>query len=276
MSLMPMYISDINRVENRDKDKRCNLTREEEAKLSSRIALGDKEARTKLINSNLRLVVYIAKKYNGLGIDLEDLIQEGNVGLIRAVDKFDGDRNIKFSTYAAYLIKQSIQKLFQDKAKMISIPRYMYKLISNLETVLKQFGESKKSTLVEIAKKLGVSLKRLESIMHAKVVKDLKRAFGNEKPDDNDENFLDTLVLAPESDEPEASVFQNELREDVHQALGALDDRSHMILVKRYVDKLTLKEIGQEFGINKERVRQLQDMALEKLGRNRQLTKYTE
>lgn len=254
-----MYLKDIGRVP--------LLSGEEELRLAKEMSEGSAEAKEKLINANLRLVVSIAKRYVGRGMAFLDLIQEGNLGLMKAVEKFDYTKGFKFSTYATWWIRQAITRSIADQARTIRIPVHMVETINKLvkvsRSLLQQYG--REPTSAEIAEAMGISEARVMEIQ--KIAQDpvsLESPIGEEEDSHLGDFVVDDKAVAP-IDAAEA----NMLKEQVNEILGTLAPREAMVLILRYGLRdnrpRTLEEVGKVFNVTRERIRQIEAKALRRL-----------
>ncbi|MEM6886279.1 MAG: sigma-70 family RNA polymerase sigma factor [Verrucomicrobiota bacterium] len=245
------------------------LSREEEIALSRKVQKGNKKARQQMIAANLRLVVKIAKEYNGYGLPLSDLISEGNLGLIRAVEKFDPERGTKFSTYASWWIKQAVRRALANQSKTIRLPVHVIDKLTRINRLNSQLTEElgREPDEQELADELEMSTKKLNMLRRASQhTLSLDQPVGN---DENNTSSLTDLVQDFGAVDPSIELETQNMHELVKDSLDILNERELKILGLRFgLDgnkPLTLAEIGEEFGVTRERIRQLQNGALQKL-----------
>lgn len=268
-----MYLKEIGKVP--------LLSADEEIELAKKMENGDEEAKKKLCESNLRLVVSIAKRYVGRGMLFLDLIQEGNIGLIKAVDKFDWRKGYKFSTYATWWIRQAITRSIADQARTIRIPVHMVETINKLMRIqrqlLQEYGRDAKPE--EIAKEMDLSVEKVREILKiAQEPVSLETPIGEEE-DSHLGDFIEDDKIASPSD---AATFSM-LKEQLMEVLGTLTDREQKVLKLRFGLEdgraRTLEEVGKEFDVTRERIRQIEAKALRKLrhpSRSKKLKDYLE
>ena len=268
-----MYLKEIGKVP--------LLSPDEEIELAKKIELGDEEAKKKLAESNLRLVVSIAKRYAGRGMQLLDLIQEGNLGLIKAVEKFDYRKGYKFSTYATWWIRQAITRAIADQARTIRIPVHMVETINKLIRVSRQLLQElgREPSPEEIAAEMNMPVERVREILKiSQEPVSLETPIGEEEDSHLGDFIQDDNVPVP----ADAAAFTL-LKEQLEEVLGTLTEREQKVLTLRFGLEdgraRTLEEVGKEFNVTRERIRQIEAKALRKLrhpSRSRKLKDYLE
>jgi RNA polymerase primary sigma factor len=259
-SPLQIYLQDINDTP--------LLSAEQERELAERVAEGDPYAREHMVKANLRLVVNIARGYLGKGLSLEDLIEEGNLGLMRAVEGFDGLMDTRFSTYASYWIKQSIRRAVMNTGKPIRLPAYMVSLLSKWKRASTVLSErlGRPATAEEVGKALRLSKRKIGIVAKAIRVNNLtphSETLHEEGP------ALDDVLTDERSKAPETQLIEADDLDRIFEHIDELDQREASVIRMRFglesYDPMTLREVGENLGLTRERVRQLENQALQKL-----------
>jgi RNA polymerase primary sigma factor len=260
VSSLSVYLREINKIP--------LLTRSEEIDLARQAARGIKEAKEKLIKANLRFVVNVAKKYQNQGLTLSDLISEGNLGLITAVDKFDVEKGYHFISYAVWWIKQSILKAICEKSRMIRLPLNRANELLQIEKVKREIGSNKdgEADIDEIADFLDMDKSRINDLINAS-----KEFVSLETPlsSDKDANTISDLMEDTKGADPEEILINNTLQESIEEVLSTLTEKESNVIRYRFGLKgerpHSLKEIGDKYNLTKERIRQIEKKAISRL-----------
>ena len=259
--VLSIYLREINRIP--------LLSYDEEYELALKAKAGDKAARDRIINANLRFVVSVAKKFRGNGLPLSDLIDEGNIGLITALDKFEPEKGYHFISYAVWWIRQSIMKAISEKSRAVRLPLNRSNELIQIQKAQKSLMhemEKTAPTAEEIADLTGLDRKLVDDLLS--ISQDIV-SFDSpvRKDDESDSTFGD--FIEDEADGPETQVIDSSLKDEVQGILSVLTDKERAIIIKRFgldgSEPKSLKEIGEGYGLTKERIRQIEKRALEKL-----------
>lgn len=284
-TVTPTYFDDVSddsvRLYLREIGKIPLLSAEEELALAQKVVAGDKRAKDQMAEANMRLVVSIAKRYSGRGLDFLDLIREGNTGLLRAVEKFDPDKGFKFSTYATWWIRQAITRAIADQARTIRIPVHMVETINKLLRTQRRMTQelNREPTIEELAKELEMEPEKVEYVMKIKQdIHSLDAGVGRDG--DDEDSVLGDFIEDEDAKSPEETAASQLLKEQVQEILDALSEREQKIIKMRFGledgKQHTLEEVGQEFSVTRERIRQIEAKALAKLRKHKDAKKLYE
>ena len=263
------------------------LTAEEEKELAKRVERGDIEARKRMIEANLRLVVNVAMKYKSSGLPLEDLIQEGNLGLMKAIEKYNWRKGYKFGTYATWWIRQHITRYIRNHARTVRFPGYMFERIQKFLKTRRKLTEElgRKPTMAEIAERMGISEEQVRKVCAALLefwdLVSLDSPASLENTSDDEESLLIDYVADDKIPGPDEAVMNKMIREGVEKALSVLSEKEAQVIRLRFglVDgrHYTQEEIGQRLGLTRQRIQQIEARAMKKLRhhrRKKQLAQY--
>jgi RNA polymerase primary sigma factor len=259
--ILAMYLKEINKIP--------LLSRDEETDLAARAKAGDKIAKDKIVRANLRFVVNVAKKYQNRGLDLTDLISEGNIGLLTAIDRYDVSKGYHFISYAVWWIRQAILKAIYEKAKMIRLPLNRANELVQIEKARKTVGGSKseEQEIREIAEMLNMDQSHVRDLLN--IARDMISLDTAVNPGDSDSSSLGEFISDSLYDDPEEHAMQTSMKEDIDAVLDSLTEKEAEVLRCRFglngKESMSLKEVGDVFHLTKERIRQIEKKAIRRL-----------
>lgn len=260
-NVLALYLKDINKIP--------LLTRDEEIKLAKRAAQGDSVARDKIVTANLRFVVNVAKKYQNHGLDLTDLINEGNIGLLTAIERFDVDKGFHFISYAVWWIRQAILKAVCEKSRPIRLPLNRANELVQIEKARKSIvgDKSEEEEIIEIADLLNMDSAHVREILN--ISRDMVSLDTNPASSVNDNATIGDFIEAEQYINPEVHAVNVSMRDDIDEVLGTLSEKEARVLRYRFglngAPSMSLKEVGDVFNLTKERIRQIEKKALSRL-----------
>lgn len=260
-NVLSMYLKDINRIP--------LLTREEENDLAIKAAQGDQAAKNKIVTANLRFVVNVAKKYQNHGLDLTDLISEGNIGLLTAIERFDVTKGYHFISYAIWWIRQSILKAICEKSRMIRLPLNRANELVQIEKARKMVSGNKteEEEITEVAEMLHMNTTHVREMLN--ISRDMVSLDAAVRPSDSDSASVGEFLEATQYDDPAEQAISTSMKEDIQDVLGTLTDKEAEVLKYRFGldgnDSMSLKEVGDVFNLTKERIRQIEKKAIRRL-----------
>ena len=260
-NVLALYLKDINKIP--------LLTRDEENELALKAAAGDKQAKHKIVNANLRFVVNVAKKYQNRGLDLTDLISEGNIGLLTAIERFDVTKGYHFISYAVWWIRQAILKAICEKSRAIRLPLNRANELVQIEKARKLISGSKsdEEEIAEVAEMLNMDGNHVREIIH--ISRDMVSLDSSVRPSDEDSATIGEFLQDEQYENPEDAAITVTMREDINTVLDTLTEKEAQVLRCRFglngSSSMSLKEVGDVFNLTKERIRQIEKKAIRRL-----------